>query len=377
VAINDRAAMLSWERRRPVSECVGSVTESAGAILHKSATYYSDGKRRVISCNDLTTPGDLGLYSATMYDELGRVNITQTLESGNPNGTGTCNDAAPAGVLTGGILTDNRYLYGSGARYKLNSNPYRSTGESTMGWTLTTMDTLGRVTAITSYDGATPPSPWGSNGTVDGNTTTAYSANSTNEIHTVYDQVETRTLSLDGLGRTTSVAEAGTTTSYTYDAIGNLDSVTQSGVAPLSGQSDVTQTCPSAESRCFAYDSQSRLSWATNPESGTVSYSYDANGNLTSKLDARGITTTLTYDQLSRLSTKRYSNGTPTQATYIYGTATSTCPLSLGTSYAIGRLISVSNSVSSYAYDCYDGLGRILHGSQNDQLAELPVHLRV
>ena len=340
-----------------------SVTESAGGTtLHETATYYSDGKRRVIRCSDLNSAGDLKLYSATMYDELGRVNMTQTIESGNPNST--CEDSAAAGVLTGGILTDIRYLYQPGASYKLASNAYRSTSDATMGWTLTTMDTLGRVTAITSYHGGTPPSPWGSNGTVDGNTTTAYSANSNSEIHTVSDQVETRTLNLDGLGRTTLVVEAGTaTTSYVYDASGNLDSVTQSGVTSLSGQAGVTHACSSGVSRCFAYDSLSRLSWVTNPESGTISYGYDPNGNLTSKIDARSITTTLGYDQLSRLNSKSYSDGTPS-ATYTYATATSACPSSLGTSYAIGRLISVSNSVSSYTYDCYDGLGRLLHGSQ-------------
>lgn len=195
-----------------------------------------------------------------------------------------------------------------------------------MGWTLTTMDTLGRVTAATCYSGGTPPSPWGGNSTICGNVTTAYSANSTNEIHTVSDQVATRTLYLDGLGRTTSVVEAGTaTTAYTYDAIGNLDTVAQSGVAPLTGQAGVTQTCSSGVSRCFAYDSLSRLTWATNPESGTTSYLYDPNGNLTFKGDARGITTTLVYDQLSRLHTKSYSDGTST-ATYNYGTATGSCP---------------------------------------------------
>ena len=345
-----------------------SVTESAGgATLRVSATHYSDGNRRVVTCSDRASAGDQGLVSVTAYDELGRVNITGTLESGNPNGT-QCVDTAPAG-----ILTDNRYLYGSGASYKLDSNPYRSTSESTMGWTLTSMDTLGRVTSVTSYDGATPPSPWGTNSTADGSTTTAYSATSTTAVHTVSDQVETRTLSLDGLGRTTSVVEAGTaTTAYVYDAIGNLDSVSQSGVTTLSGQAGVSHTCSSGISRCFAYDSLSRLSWATNPESGTTSYLYDANGNLTSKTDARSTTTTLAYDQLSLLHTKTYSDGITPAATYTYATATSTCPLSLGTSYAIGHLISVSNSVSSYAYDCYDGLGRILHGSQTTNSENYP-----
>jgi RHS repeat-associated protein len=142
---------------------------------------------------------------------------------------------------------------------------------------------------------------------------------------------------------------------------------------PVSRRQRVIPCQQSGVSRCFAYDSLSRLSWATNPESGTISYGYDANGNLTLKTDARSITTTLVYDQLSRLHQKSYSDGTPS-ATYSYGTATSSCPspLSADTSYAWGRLISVSNSVSSYAYDCYDGLGRLLHGSQTTNSQNYP-----
>ena len=59
-------------------------------------------------------------------------------------------------------------------------------------------------------------------------------------------------------------------TSYSYDALGNLRTVNQN-----------TQT------RTFLYDSLSRLTTATNPESGTISYQYDNNGNLTRKTDAR------------------------------------------------------------------------------------------
>jgi YD repeat-containing protein len=146
-------------------------------------------------------------------------------------------------------------------------------------------------------------------------------------------------------------------------------------VSALSGQNGVFNACSNGVSRCFAYDSLSRLSWATNPESGTASYTYDANGNLTSKKDSRSITTTLAYDQLSRLTGKSCNDGITPTATYTYGTATGSCPSPLsGTSYAIGHLISVSNSVSSYTYDCYDGLGRLLHGSD---LPPKSVHLSI
>lgn len=101
-----------------------SITNSIGSqTLHVVKTYYSDANRRVTRCSDLATPGDLGILSVTAYDQLGRVNGTGTLESGNPHPS-QCLDTAPSG-----ILTDQRYLSGVGTSYKLVSNPYRSTSD--------------------------------------------------------------------------------------------------------------------------------------------------------------------------------------------------------------------------------------------------------
>jgi len=66
--------------------------------------------------------------------------------------------------------------------------------------------------------------------------------------------------------------------------------------------------------RTFVYDSLSRLTSATNPESGSTLYSYDANGNLISKTDARGVTVNYNpaespIDALNRVTKKTYSTG--------------------------------------------------------------------
>jgi YD repeat-containing protein len=133
----------------------------------------------------------------------------------------------------------------------------------------------------------------------------------------------------DALGRLTNVAEpngASQTpsliTSYGYDPLGNLLSVTQNGA---SGNT--------ARMRTFTYDSLSRLLQATNPETGTVCYGiwsgancvngYDNNGNLLSKTDARGITTTYQYDNLSRLLSKTYSDGATPSSCYQYDVSSS------------------------------------------------------
>jgi RHS repeat-associated protein len=132
-------------------------------------------------------------------------------------------------------------------------------------------------------------------------------------------------------------------TSYSYDVLGNLISVTQ-GV----------------QTRSFVYDSLGRLSSASNPEvcngAGTpipVTYQYGPNGNLTQKTDARGITTTFSYDALNRVTLRDYSDTTP-DVSYAYDTATN----------GQGRLSAVSSSVSVTSYTGYDALGRVTASRQ-------------
>jgi RHS repeat-associated protein len=150
---------------------------------------------------------------------------------------------------------------------------------------------------------------------------------------------------VDGLGRLTSVCEVSSTTlavgisgstapascgqdiaatgfltTYAYDALNNLTSVAQGPLNP----------------RIFVYDSLSRMTSSTNPESnanGTATiYTYDANGNTITKVDARGITIcygtwngstcngSTGYDALNRLLLKTYSDGT-LQANFQYDAA--------------------------------------------------------
>lgn len=138
----------------------------------------------------------------------------------------------------------------------------------------------------------------------------------------------------DAFGNLVTVLEpSGSSTSptletdYGYDGFGNLWSVTQLGGAASSGISRL---------RTFVYDGMSRLRSATNPENGTTTYIYDANGNLTSKTapapnspatSMATVTTNYSYDALNRLFSKTYTNdnyrtpwtclqyGTPTTAT--------------------------------------------------------------
>jgi YD repeat-containing protein len=152
------------------------------------------------------------------------------------------------------------------------------------------------------------------------------------------------------------IAATGFLTTYGYDPLENLTSISQAGL----------------NARNFTYDSLSRLLTATNPESGMVTYKYDSDpnctspnsfvGDLVSKVDGHGIRTCMQYDQLHRLTQKNYSDGTPTaniayDQTSAYGvTLTNT----------IGRMSSETTASPNPTAKVlsYDQLGRVKNNSQ-------------
>ena len=155
-----------------------------------------------------------------------------------------------------------------------------------------------------------------------------------------------RTSVTDALGRLTTVYEdplgLNYQTSYAYDALDNLTTVTQQ-----------TQT------RTFVYDSLKRLTSATNPESGTISYQYDAGDNLIQKTDARGIVSSYTYDALNRIITTDYSDtAINPDVKRFYDGATN--GKGLFWYFYSGGDFSNGANVEHTAIDSYDALGRPL-----------------
>jgi YD repeat-containing protein len=125
------------------------------------------------------------------------------------------------------------------------SNPHRSSPLQTDGTTTYIYDALGRPTLLTHPDASTVQ--WLYNGNI---------ATSIDEGGHSWQRTS------DALGRLTNVVEpTGASTGYAYDAQDNLRTVNQLG---LSGET--------ARARSFVYDSLSRLTSSTNPETGTISY---------------------------------------------------------------------------------------------------------
>ena len=161
-------------------------------------------------------------------------------------------------------------------------------------------------------------------------------------------------------------------TDYGYDTLDSLKSVAQKGGDPNSANWRM---------RSFLYDSLSRLTSATNPESGAISYSYantstgcsPNSDTLCSKTapapnqtSTSTVTTNYSYDALNRLTQKSYT-GTPTTATVKYGydavalTGCTTTPPALSPVDAnpVGNRSSMCDGSGATSWS-HDTMGRVL-----------------
>jgi YD repeat-containing protein len=393
-------------------------TQGGTTLARTTSTVYDDVGLSVTTMADQISLGDQQLSSTTYYDPVGRVRLV-TDTAGNKTQkayrVGTSNGcvAPTLAANSNGMPTSTTIL-----SCELESNPY-SALDSSMGWTLTLrtavnptagLPTAGLVTVQkTTFGGAAPPAPWGTNTNVTGNvfiTANDQSAascwsfsNFAPPTTDVTDQFpHTTRYCHDGLGRLVGVTDAAANiTQHTYDLLDNVTQVTQSGVL----------------ARIFSY-SQGRLAQACNPEtsgssgsSGCATYSYDsATGNLVSRTDAGGRATCFgslsyssggwtcnspfTYDGLNRPNAKYYSDGTPT-VSYTYDQSGWTGALSsvalssgggtYGTSYsydALGRINASSQTAAgnsyafpfAYGYTLADQLIKIQYPGSQGQLGE-------
>jgi hypothetical protein len=213
------------DRPTQIKRAIGTTAES------HSVFSYDDTNRVITTTSDLNTNNDGLLIGKLLYDQMGRTIETRQYEGG------------------GNYIAVRTQYDVLGREYK-TSNPFRPWQSEPELWTTGAFDALGRVVSLTTPDSAV--------------VTTSYSGNSV----TVTDQAsKARKNVSDALGRLISVYEdpggANYQTSYAYDVLDNLTTVTQ-GV----------------QTRTFVHDSLKRLTSASNPESGAVSYTYDNNGNI-------------------------------------------------------------------------------------------------
>ena len=224
-------------------------------------------------------------------------------------------------------------------------------------WTTFSYDALGRVT-LTKYPDGTQ-----TRACYDVGVTVAIDANQhkTRTTRDAYGRVVkveeyTGTFTTCETGRGTPYA----TTTYTYDRLGNLLTVTDA----LGNQTTLQ------------YDTLSRKTQMRDPDLGTWTYQYDLNGNLTKQTDMKNQSIHFRYDSLNRRVQKDYGTQKALGAgdvRYTYdgssyrrqGRLAKVVDSSGTTAFrydVAGRVTQTDKTVDSVTYTtqtAYDGLGRV------------------
>jgi RHS repeat-associated protein len=321
-------------------DLLGRVTQKNLPDGGQVSTSYDDVPP-ISSTSTTKITASLNLVNTTERDGLGRVTQTQL-------------NSDPVAVT----YVDTTYdLLG---RKSTVSNPHRTVSEPTDGVTTYTYDPLNRITLVKNPDSSTLQTVYTGRATK-----VTDEGNGTKGVQRISQS--------DALGRLTSVCEVSSTTltfgtsnapiacgqdiaatgfltSYQYDALGNLLSVSQGSLNP----------------RTFVYDSLSRLTSSTNPESGTMSYTYDKNGNMTLSTGPAPNQTNpavtggngYSYDALNRLYFMNSTNNSLESNMWLYYDQS-------GHGNSIGRLtekgvfdLPVNNWFSNSTFT-YDPMGRV------------------
>ena len=156
----------------------------------------------------------------------------------------------------------------------------------------------------------------------------------------------------------------GGVTSYTYDAVGNVLSITDpmgfvTSYTYTADNQQATATDAEGHTTSYTYNTLSQVSTVTSPGGNSISYTYDANGNPLTTTDAEGGVVRHEYDALDRLVASTDANGN--RQTFEYdneGNQTkNTDPLDYATSSsydALGQLVQETDrngNVRKYTYD--------------------------
>jgi RHS repeat-associated protein len=179
-----------------------------------------------------------------------------------------------------------------------------------------------------------------------------------NSVHlpvsiTEVESGRTITLDYDLIGQVQAIDVAGSRTSFTYDARGNLAQVTS----------------PAGRVTRYEYDPLDNITRVILPDGAEWVYDYDENSNLLSATDTGGLTTLYVYDALNQLASIEDPASNLTSYDYdLRGNLTSIIdPLGTSRTFAydaLDRLVSATDGREQTTEYEYDNLGRLFNISQ-------------
>jgi len=313
--------------------------------------------------------GSSSIDGLSTLDVLGRPRIKQKRQS-------------PGGSTFDSIETD----YDAVGRPSRTTLPYsgtagQTTSPSAPGVT-TQFDALGRPTAVVDAGGATTSYTYQNNDVLVKVSPAPSGENS-----------KQRLLEFDSLGRLTSVCEVTNGTSswpggtcaqnyspqstgywskYTYDALGDLLTVTQNA-----------QSSTNQQPRTYYFDAMGRLTLENNPETaqnGTY-YTYDTDatcgtskGDLVKKTDPIGNVVCFSYDALHRPTAVTYPSGSYAAVTpakhFVYDSATVNSVTMSNTKARLAEAYTCAGSCSSKITD--EGFSYTVRGETSDVYQSTP-----
>lgn len=346
------------------------VLDASGNLLSATDPLKRTTTNTYDQFNDLTSVTDpMGVTTTYTYDSHGNLlTVSRPL-----NGTKlvqtvsyTYGDASHPGDAT--AITDPNSKVWQYA-YDLYGD-VTSTTDPLNNKTTIQYDTVGRATSQVSPNGNVS----GGNPTA---YTTSYSYDAFGDLMQVTDPLGHQTFyQYDANHNLVKLTDAlGQVTQYAYDADNELTQITRADGSTLiySYDKDGNQTAQKdglGNTTTYAYDPLNRLIATTDPLNRKTSYSYDLAGNLTTLTNPTGQVTTYAYDTADELVKITYSDGHTPQVTFTYNADSERTSMVDGTgkttySYdSLNRLVKSINgagSTVSYTYDLNSNLTRLTY----------------
>jgi RHS repeat-associated protein len=413
---------------------LGRVVTTTDALGKLTINAYDNADHLIKVTENYTSNGaaptnEYNLVTHYAYDGAGR----QTLITDTLNRI-TVNEYDNAGRLFRTI--ENKHASVTTQNYQNQYNIITAYGYDTFGRQIAITDTLGHVTR-TSYDNMGRVERTVANyingvyaaGAPDEDIITRYVYDAAGNVTSTFDTLDRETRSFyDELNRVEQTIvnyqdgvynsgqpDQDLTTSYTYDAVGNQQTVTDplgrvtrydydalnrvitetrnyiDGVfnPSLPAEDVITRysydavgnrtrlTDAANHSTSYAYDALNRVVTTTNALSGTTLVTYDAVGNQTQIVNPKSQAVTYQYDSLYRL--KQSTDAANQSTSYTYDAAsnrlTETDALTRTTVYAydnLNRLIQITNPLSGTTHYTYDALSNKL--TETDPLSHTTVY---